>query len=166
VDPVPTAVIPAYPIIESSFHVIERYFQVDRRISSHQNNFHVLFQLVRSSVLELLHVNRVIQDVETMLQEDVHSDEIARSEEDSGLAHQADRHPIEPFFAIWLREDGRPPSLEDVERFYVARMLEHLEGRRMQAALALGISYPTFLKRLRELGIVSHEAALKRASTG
>jgi transcriptional regulator of acetoin/glycerol metabolism len=35
----------------------------------------------------------------------------------------------------------------------VARVLEHQNGKRMQAAQALGISYPTFLKRLRELGL-------------
>lgn len=29
------------------------------------------------------------------------------------------------------------------------------EGRRMAAAQALGLSYPTFLKRLRELGVAS-----------
>jgi len=29
-------------------------------------------------------------------------------------------------------------------------MLEHFEGRRTAAAQALGISYPTFLKRLRD----------------
>ena len=40
-----------------------------------------------------------------------------------------------------------------MERSYVARVLEHLSGRRMAAAQTLGISYPTFLKRLRELGL-------------
>jgi two-component system response regulator AtoC len=39
-----------------------------------------------------------------------------------------------------------------VERAYVARVLEHFHGKRVVAAQALGISYPTFLKRLRELG--------------
>jgi len=32
-------------------------------------------------------------------------------------------------------------------------VLEHMNGRRGAAAEALGISYPTFLRRLRELGI-------------
>jgi len=45
--------------------------------------------------------------------------------------------------------------MQAVEQAYVMRLLEHHEGRRMQAAAALGISYPTFLKRLRELGIAS-----------
>ncbi len=40
--------------------------------------------------------------------------------------------------------------LEEVERLYVRHVLERLDGRRMDAARTLGISYPTFLKRLEE----------------
>jgi DNA-binding NtrC family response regulator len=56
------------------------------------------------------------------------------------------------FFAVELHEQA-PPPLEQIEKSYVARVLEHFGGRRMQAAQSLGISYPTFLKRLRELGL-------------
>jgi DNA-binding NtrC family response regulator len=56
------------------------------------------------------------------------------------------------FFSIPIRPDGTPASLEEIERAYVVRVLEHFEGRRTLAAHALGISYPTFLRRLRELG--------------
>jgi DNA-binding NtrC family response regulator len=42
-----------------------------------------------------------------------------------------------------------------VERGYVARALDHFHGKRVVAAQALGISCPTFLKRLREPGISS-----------
>jgi len=49
--------------------------------------------------------------------------------------------------------DGSPPPLEAVERAYVAHVLEVFKGHRTAAAQALGISYPTFLKRLRELQI-------------
>jgi two-component system response regulator AtoC len=45
---------------------------------------------------------------------------------------------------------GPPRPLEEVERLYVRHVLERLEGRRMDAARALGISYPTFLRRLGE----------------
>jgi two-component system response regulator AtoC len=58
-----------------------------------------------------------------------------------------------PFFGIAPLADGTPPPLDDVERLYVERVLGHFEGKRMAAAEALGISYPTFLKRLRELGM-------------
>jgi|SRR6267143_1076311 len=57
------------------------------------------------------------------------------------------------FFRLSAGDGDSPPTLETVERAYVARVLEYCEGRRMAAAEALGISYPTFLKRLRELGL-------------
>jgi two-component system response regulator AtoC len=56
------------------------------------------------------------------------------------------------FFAVAL-SGTEPPALEQVEKTYVARVLSHFGGKRMQAAQSLGISYPTFLKRLRELGL-------------
>jgi DNA-binding NtrC family response regulator len=56
------------------------------------------------------------------------------------------------FFAVELH-DQAPPPLEQIEKSYVARVLEYFGGKRMQAAQSLGISYPTFLKRLRELGL-------------
>jgi two-component system, NtrC family, response regulator AtoC len=56
------------------------------------------------------------------------------------------------FFQVALAGDA-PPRLESVERAYVARVLEHFGGHRTVAAVRLGISYPTFLKRLRELGL-------------
>jgi two-component system response regulator AtoC len=60
---------------------------------------------------------------------------------------------VSSFFSVKLQADGTPPPVEVVERNYVARVLEHLGGKRMAAAQTLGISYPTFLKRLRELGL-------------
>jgi two-component system response regulator AtoC len=57
------------------------------------------------------------------------------------------------FFTIRTEGKAEPPPIHEVERRYVARVLEHFEGKRMVAAQALGISYPTFLKRLRELEI-------------
>jgi two-component system response regulator AtoC len=61
--------------------------------------------------------------------------------------------PSNVFFGVPLGPDGTPPQVGDVERAYVQRVLEHMNGRRGAAAEALGISYPTFLRRLRELGI-------------
>jgi DNA-binding NtrC family response regulator len=57
------------------------------------------------------------------------------------------------FFQVDAMGDGVPPSLDAVEHAYVKRVLEHTGGKRMAAAQLLGISYPTFLKRLRELGL-------------
>ncbi|NTX41226.1 sigma-54-dependent Fis family transcriptional regulator [Myxococcus sp. CA051A] len=41
-------------------------------------------------------------------------------------------------------------SLDEVERLYVKHVLGRLDGRRMEAAKALGLSYPTFLRKLEE----------------
>ncbi|HET9958018.1 MAG TPA: sigma-54 dependent transcriptional regulator [Polyangiaceae bacterium] len=57
------------------------------------------------------------------------------------------------FFNVDVLPDGSVPSLESVERAYVARVLEQMNGRRMLTAQVLGVSYPTFLKRLREFGM-------------
>jgi two-component system response regulator AtoC len=57
------------------------------------------------------------------------------------------------FFAIGLGPDGKPPRLADVERAYVARVVEQAGGHRTAAAEALDISYPTLLKYLRSIGI-------------
>ncbi len=59
--------------------------------------------------------------------------------------------PGDEFFNFSLQPDGRPHPLHDVEKAYVARVLEFCGGHRTAAATVLQISYPTFLKRLREL---------------
>lgn len=68
------------------------------------------------------------------------------------------RRTTDAFFTMDLDKDSLPLPLEHIERQYVARVLVHYKGHRTAAAEALGISYPTFLKRLRELGI-DQEAA-------
>jgi two-component system response regulator AtoC len=45
---------------------------------------------------------------------------------------------------------GEPVTSEELEKRYVKWVLERLGGKRMEAAKALGLSYPTFLKRLGE----------------
>ncbi len=57
------------------------------------------------------------------------------------------------FFVVELAGDGAPPPIDQIERNYVGRVLQHCGGHRTAAAHTLGISYPTFLKRLRELGL-------------
>jgi two-component system response regulator AtoC len=65
------------------------------------------------------------------------------------------------FFSMTLDAQGAPPAIDIVERAYVARVLEHCGGHRSAAAQTLGISYPTFLKRLRELGLDAERRADK-----
>lgn len=45
---------------------------------------------------------------------------------------------------------GQVMTIEELERRYVRFALERFGGRRMEAARALGLSYPTFLRRLEE----------------
>jgi two-component system response regulator AtoC len=77
----------------------------------------------------------------------------AISEDDIVLPGRRDAAPgAELFFAL-PAVSGPPPSLEELERAYIARVLEHFEGHRTAAAQALGISYPTFLKHLRDFDL-------------
>ncbi len=64
-------------------------------------------------------------------------------------------HPAaaEGFFSVALAPGQEPPAVDVVERAYVHRMLDHCGGRRMLAAEKLGLSYPTFLRKLREMGL-------------
>jgi two-component system response regulator AtoC len=76
---------------------------------------------------------------------------------DRDLVLQETPVPVAPrgggFFELGLRADGTPASLEELERAYLARVLQHFEGHRTAAAQALEVSYPTFLKRLRDFGL-------------
>lgn len=67
-------------------------------------------------------------------------------------ARVADEPPLpsDVFFAVSVDPWRGPPPIVDVEREYVHRVLAHYSGRRMAAARALGLSYPTFLRRLRD----------------
>jgi DNA-binding NtrC family response regulator len=75
-----------------------------------------------------------------------------------------DEKPSGQFFQIDTAGDGVPPPLEVVEQAYVRRVLEHTGGKRMAAAQLLGISYPTFLKRLRELDLDKPESGVHAAA--
>ena len=45
---------------------------------------------------------------------------------------------------------GDAIPMEELERRYARWVLERFGGRRMEAARALGLSYPTFLKRIED----------------
>jgi DNA-binding NtrC family response regulator len=68
------------------------------------------------------------------------------------------------FFQIDAAGDGVPLPLDAVEQAYVRRVLEYTGGKRMAAAQLLGISYPTFLKRLRELDLDKSESGIHAAT--
>jgi two-component system, NtrC family, response regulator AtoC len=69
------------------------------------------------------------------------------------------------FFQVDTASDGVPPPLDAVEQAYVRRVLEHTGGKRMAAAQLLGISYPTFLKRLRELDLDKSDSGVHAAAS-
>lgn len=71
----------------------------------------------------------------------------------------------ERFFEVDASHDGVPLPLDAVEQAYVRRVLEHTGGKRMAAAQLLGISYPTFLKRLRELGLDKSDSGIHAAAS-
>jgi two-component system response regulator AtoC len=56
------------------------------------------------------------------------------------------------FFSVELAE-GRPPSLDDLEREYIARLLQFTGGNRTQVARLLGVSYPTVAKKISDYGL-------------
>jgi DNA-binding NtrC family response regulator len=59
----------------------------------------------------------------------------------------------EPFFSAELA-DGRPPTLAELEKRYLIRLLEHTGGNRTQVARLLDVSYPTVAKKIADYGIV------------
>jgi two-component system response regulator AtoC len=48
---------------------------------------------------------------------------------------------------------GKPPTLEQLEREYIARLLDHAQGNRTQVARLLGVSYPTVAKKIADYGL-------------
>jgi two-component system response regulator AtoC len=56
------------------------------------------------------------------------------------------------FFSVELA-DGRPPSLDDVEREYIARLLQFTGGNKTQVARLLGVSFPTVAKKISDYGL-------------
>ena len=65
---------------------------------------------------------------------------------------RADPARADAFFSLAL-EDGRPPTLADVEKHYIERLLAHTGGNRAQVARLLDVSYPTVAKKIAEYGI-------------
>lgn len=56
------------------------------------------------------------------------------------------------FFSLDLNE-GKPPTLEEVEKAYLARLLDFAHGNRTQVARLLGVSYPTVAKKIADYGL-------------
>ena len=53
--------------------------------------------------------------------------------------------------------DGRPPTLAELEKHYLERLLAHAQGNRTQVARLLDVSYPTVAKKIADYAIVLPE---------
>ncbi|MFW6067244.1 MAG: sigma-54-dependent transcriptional regulator [Myxococcota bacterium] len=58
-----------------------------------------------------------------------------------------------PFFAVHLNEQGAPPTLREVERAYLSRVLEHTGRNKTRTAKLLGLTFPTVSKKMGEFGL-------------
>ena len=61
--------------------------------------------------------------------------------------------PPSGFFSVGLRDDGQPPTLAELEKQYLERLLAHAHGNRTQVARLLAVSYPTVVKKIADYGI-------------
>lgn len=59
----------------------------------------------------------------------------------------------EPFFAVDIGPEGKPPSLRELERAYLERILDHTHGNKSHAARLLEVSFPTIAKKVNDYGI-------------
>jgi two-component system, NtrC family, response regulator AtoC len=69
------------------------------------------------------------------------------------LSGPAPDAPPSAFFAVGLDGQGRPPTLEELEKEYIARLLTFAQGNRTQVARLLGVSYPTVAKKIADYGL-------------
>jgi len=69
------------------------------------------------------------------------------------LTTPANAEVARAFFAVEVGEGGRPPSLDELERDYIARLLQLTGGNKTQVARLLGVSYPTVAKKITDYGL-------------
>ena len=71
------------------------------------------------------------------------------------LLGEGARPPSEaaPFFGVPLSDAGKPPTLAELEKAYIERLLQHAQGNRTAVARLLDVSYPTVAKKISDYGI-------------
>jgi two-component system, NtrC family, response regulator AtoC len=52
-----------------------------------------------------------------------------------------------------MKTQSRPPTLDEMEREYMVRLLDHAKGNRSQVARLMGVSYPTVMKKITDYSI-------------
>ena len=71
----------------------------------------------------------------------------------TGVSGTSPAGPAPVFFSVGLEGGTPPPSLADLERRYIARLLVFTGGNRTQVARLLGVSYPTVAKKITDYGL-------------
>jgi two-component system, NtrC family, response regulator AtoC len=61
--------------------------------------------------------------------------------------------PSEAFFAIHLSPGEAPPTMDEVERQYLERVLRHAKGNRSEVSRLTGLSYPTVARKIADYGL-------------
>ena len=69
------------------------------------------------------------------------------------LTAQSRARETAAFFSIERGAGGAPPSLAELEKAYIAKLLEFAGGNRTQVARILGVSYPTIAKKILDYGL-------------
>ncbi|MHB8418292.1 MAG: sigma 54-interacting transcriptional regulator [Myxococcales bacterium] len=59
----------------------------------------------------------------------------------------------ELFFAIHLTGTEAPPTMEEVEKLYLERVLRYAKGNRSEVSRVTGLSYPTVARKIAEYGL-------------
>jgi DNA-binding NtrC family response regulator len=57
------------------------------------------------------------------------------------------------FFSVELDQDHQPPTLAELEKRYLHRLLEFAGGNRSKVARILEVSYPTVTRKIAMYGI-------------
>jgi len=83
------------------------------------------------------------------------SREDAVSQDSPSAGPSTDAWPADPM----ALEDAPLPSLQDLERRYIVRVLQKAHGNQRQAARILGISRWSLSRRLRKYGLPPRAAA-------
>ena len=67
-------------------------------------------------------------------------------------------------FGKAIQEQSRPPTLVELERDYLVRLLDYALGNRSQVARLMGVSYPTVMKKITDYGVDITRWTTKTAS--
>jgi two-component system, NtrC family, response regulator AtoC len=73
----------------------------------------------------------------------------------SVMLREEEHHPAAVEIPLLAEAMGSatPPTLEEMEKAYLMRLLERAEGNRSQVARWMGVSYPTVMKKITDYGI-------------